>query len=66
MDYLLLLLIRKMLIYFLNEMGLTVNNLTYSTQQGKMGNIEYLALVSKNKAIKKYNVDEIILESHKL
>ena len=31
-----------------------------------MGNIEYLALVSKNKAIKKYNVDEIILESHKL
>ena len=56
----------KMLINFLNEMGLTVNNLTYSTQKGKMGNIEYLALVSKNKAIKKYNVDEIILESHKL
>ena len=45
-------------------MGLYVNDLTYSTQKGKTGNIEYLALISKNPNCKKYNVDSIIKESH--
>ena len=52
------------LINFVKEMGLYVNDLTYSTQKGKTGNIEYLALISKNPNCKKYNVDSIIKESH--
>ena len=36
-----------MLINFINELGLYVNDLTFSTQKGKSGNIEYLALISK-------------------
>ena len=54
------------LINFIKEMGLYVNDLTYSTQKGKSGNIEYLALVSKDKECKKYNIDNIIIESHKM
>ena len=55
-----------MLIEFIKEMGLYVNDLTYSTQKGKSGNIEYLAVVSLNKECKKYNIDRIIEESHKM
>ena len=47
-------------------MGLYVNDLTYSTQKGKTGNIEYLALVSRNSQLKNYNIDKIIEESHKM
>lgn len=54
------------LINFIKEMGLYVNDLTYSTQKGKSGNIEYLALISKNKICKNYNVAEIIKESHNM
>ena len=55
-----------MLINFINELGLYVNDLTFSTQKGKSGNIEYLALVSRNKEVKKYNIDKVIEESHKM
>ena len=54
----------NMLINFIHSIGLYVNDLTYSTQKGKMGNIEYLALVSRNSTEKKYNLDNIIKESH--
>ena len=54
----------NMLINFIHSIGLFVNDLTYSTQKGKMGNIEYLALVSKNPSEKKFNIDNIIKESH--
>lgn len=54
------------LINFIKEMGLYVNDLTYSTQKGKSGNIEYLALVSRNENCKKFNIDNIIQESHKM
>ena len=54
------------LINFIKEMGLYVNDLTYSTQKGKSGNIEYLALVSRNKFCKSYNINEIIKESHNM
>ena len=54
----------NMLINFIHSIGLYVNDLTYSTQKGKMGNIEYLALVSKNPLEKKFNIDNIIKESH--
>ena len=54
----------NMLINFIHSIGLYVNDLTYSTQKGKMGNIEYLALVSKNPSEKKFNIDNIIKESH--
>jgi 23S rRNA (cytidine1920-2'-O)/16S rRNA (cytidine1409-2'-O)-methyltransferase len=54
----------SMLINFIHSIGLFVNDLTYSTQKGKMGNIEYLALVSKNPLEKKFNIDSIIKESH--
>ena len=54
------------LINFIKEMGLYVNNLTYSTQKGKSGNIEYLALVSRDSNCKNYNIDKIIEESHKM
>lgn len=54
------------LINFIKEMGLYVNDLTYSTQKGKTGNIEYLALVSRNSQLKNYNIDKIIEESHKM
>ena len=55
-----------MLINFINELGLYVNDLTFSTQKGKSGNIEYLALVSRKNEVKKYNVDKVIEESHKM
>ena len=55
-----------MLINFISELGLYVNDLTFSTQKGKTGNIEYLALISKNNNVKKYNIDKIIEESHKM
>ena len=51
---------------FINELGLYVNDLTFSTQKGKSGNIEYLALVSRKNEVKKYNVDKVIEESHKM
>ena len=54
------------LINFIKEMGLYVNDLTYSTQKGKTGNIEYLALVSRDNNCKNFNLDKIILESHKM
>ena len=54
----------NMLINFIHSIGLFVNDLTYSTQKGKMGNIEYLALVSRNSTEKKFNIDNIIKESH--
>lgn len=54
------------LISFIKEMGLYVNDLTYSTQKGKSGNIEYLALISRNNNCKNYNVNEIIKESHNM
>ena len=54
------------LINFISCIGLYVNDLTYSTQKGKSGNIEYLALISKNKNCRNYNVSEIVLESHKM
>ena len=56
----------KMLIDFIKEMGLYVNDLTYSTQKGKSGNIEYLALVSRKNYSKSYNIDKVIEESHKM
>ena len=55
-----------MLINFINELGLYVNDLTFSTQKGKSGNIEYLALVSRKNEVKKYNIDKVIEESHKM
>lgn len=54
------------LINFIKEMGLYVNDLTYSTQKGKTGNIEYLALVSRNSNVKNFDVNKIIKESHLL
>lgn len=54
------------LINFIKEMGLYVNDLTYSTQKGKTGNIEYLALVSKNPNVKAFDINKIIKESHLL
>jgi 23S rRNA (cytidine1920-2'-O)/16S rRNA (cytidine1409-2'-O)-methyltransferase len=54
------------LVNFIKEMGLYVNDLTYSTQKGKSGNIEYLALVSRDNNCKKYSIDNIISESHKM
>lgn len=54
------------LVNFIKEIGLFVNDLTYSTQKGKSGNIEYLALVSKNNICKNYNINEIIKESHNM
>ena len=54
------------LINFIKEMGLYVNDLTYSTQKGKSGNIEYLALISRNNKCKNYNITEIIKESHSM
>ena len=56
----------KMLTNYIHEMGLYVNDLTYSTQKGKSGNIEYLALISRKNDIKKYNIDAIIKESHEM
>lgn len=56
----------NMLIDFVEELGLYVCDLTYSTQKGKSGNIEYLALISRKNNCKKYDVDKIILESHKM
>ena len=56
----------KMLINYIHEIGLYVNDLTYSTQKGKSGNIEYLALVSRNSNCRKYNIDSIIKESHEM
>ena len=53
-------------IEFIKEMGLYVNDLTYSTQNGKTGNIEYLALVSRKNYSKNYNIDKVIEESHKM
>ena len=55
-----------MLINYVHEMGLYVNDLTYSTQKGKSGNIEYLALISRKNEIKKYNIQNIIKESHEM
>ena len=54
------------LITFIKEMGLYVNDLTYSTQKGKSGNIEYLALVSRKKECKNFSINEIIKESHNM
>ena len=54
------------LIKYITDLGLYVNDLTYSTQKGKTGNIEYLALVSRNSCVKKYNVKEIIMKSHEM
>ena len=54
------------LINFIKEMGLYVNDLTYSTQKGKSGNIEYLALISRSNKCKNYNIAEIIKESHNM
>ena len=56
----------KMLINYIQEIGLYVNDLTYSTQKGKSGNIEYLALVSRKNDIKKYNIDTVIRKSHEM
>ena len=56
----------KMLVNYINELGLYVNDLTYSTQKGKTGNIEYLALISKSPIINKYNIDKVIEDSHKM
>ena len=52
---------------FINEMGLYVYNLTYSTQVGKKGNIEYLTQIGTNNAKeKKVNVKEVVNNSHKM
>ena len=56
----------KMLTNYIQEIGLYVNDLTYSTQKGKSGNIEYLALVSHKNEVKKYNIEAIIKESHEM
>lgn len=56
----------NMLVNFISELGLFVNDLTYSTQKGKSGNIEYLAVISRKNEINKYNIDKIIEESHKM
>ena len=53
-------------ITFINSLGLYVNNFTYSTQKGKMGNIEYLALISKNASFCKYNIEDVIRKSHEM
>ena len=55
------------LITFLDCYNLNVLDLTYSTQKGKSGNIEYLALISKNNLNKKaYNVKQITEEAFKV
>ena len=41
----------NMLVNFISELGLFVNDLTYSTQKGKSGNIEYLAVISQKNEI---------------
>ncbi len=56
----------KMLVNYVCELGLYVNDLTFSTQKGKSGNIEYLALISRKNEIKKYNIESIVLQSHKM
>lgn len=56
----------KMLVNYIHEIGLCVNDLTYSTQKGKSGNIEYLALVSRKEEIRKYSIDSVIKESHEM
>ena len=56
----------SMLVNYIHELGLYVNDLTYSTQKGKSGNIEYLALISRKNEIKKYNIQNVIKESHEM
>ncbi len=56
----------EMLVSFIHSIGLYVNDLTYSTQKGKMGNIEYLALVSRNPKEKSYHIKDIIKASHEI
>ncbi len=51
-------------ISYLNEVGLYVNKLTYSPIKGGSGNIEYLALVSKNQK-GHIDVNEVVNASHK-
>lgn len=53
-------------IAFIRSLGLYVNNLTYSTQKGKTGNIEYLAYISKNDKIENYQIEEVVALSHKM
>lgn len=50
------------LIVFINALGLNVHNLTPSPITGKMGNKEYLILLSKIKTSNKLNVKKIVNE----
>jgi len=56
----------KDIIGFINSIGLFVNNLTYSTQKGKTGNVEYLIKVSSNSSIVKYDIKDVVLKSHSM
>lgn len=47
-------------ISYIKELGLNVLNLTASPITGKMGNKEYLILISKNNNYSNYNIKEVI------
>ena len=51
------------LIDFIQSEGLYINDLTYSAQKGKKGNIEYLALISQDDKIKDYSIKDIVNEA---
>ncbi len=48
------------MIMFINSLNLNVLNFTKSPIAGKMGNVEYLVLISKNKNYKSYNIKDVI------
>lgn len=51
---------------FIHGLGIYINDLTYSTQKGKTGNIEYLIIVSKNPICKNYDISKVVNESHEM
>lgn len=50
---------------YLNDAGLYINKLTYSPIKGGSGNIEYLALISKNKS-GFIDINKVVLNSHNM
>lgn len=50
-------------ISFINNLDLNVNNLTVSPITGKMGNKEYLILISKKLEYKSFSVKDVVLKS---
>ena len=51
---------------FCNSASYNVLDLTYSTQLGKKGNIEYLVLLSTTGENKTFDIKKLVLESHQL